>query len=191
MPFSAANGGDLGYLPAHSLTFATTNEDALVAQAFAKSGKLRQVFDLLKLERKQKEEKLEDMRRSVEERNRKDQHTFEKMTAGEEVMGMLGSRLEQMNKAVKEAQYLGDFFARIEQVLTSNPAKDKKHLDSLEQQLALSRQQLEDMLKKRVSLYAEKDDIEKRHRPRLKNEIKKARMKVGEREGGRSEATNG
>ena len=177
MPFSAANGGDLGYLPAHSLTFATTNEDAFVAQAFAKAGKLRQVFDLLVLERKQKEEKLEDMRRGVDERDRRDQHTYEKMMAGEEVMEMLQTRLERMNNAVKEASYLGEFFQRIELVLTANPAKDKRHLDGLEQQLALSRQQLEDMLKKRSSLYSEKDDIEKRQHPRLKNEIKKARMK--------------
>ena len=176
-PYSAANGGDLGFLPAHSLTFATTNEDALVAQAFAKTGKLHQVFDMLALERKQKEDKLEDMTLRVEERDRKDQHTYEKMLAGESVMSMLQTRLERMNDAVKEAQYLGEFFNRIEQVMSSNPAKDKKHLDSLEQQLSLSRQQLEDMLKKRSSLYAEKDEIEKRHKPRLKNEIRKARMK--------------
>jgi hypothetical protein len=43
LPMSASNGGDLGFLPAHSLTFPTTNEDAVLAQAFARAGKLRVV----------------------------------------------------------------------------------------------------------------------------------------------------
>ena len=177
MPCSASNGGDLGYLPAHSLTFPTTNDDALLAQAFAKAGKMREIYDKLKMESKRKSEKLQDMRRTADERERKDEETHKNMMAGEEHMEQLQLRLDHMNDAVKNAHFLGEFHVRIQEVMLSNPAKDKNHLDSLEQQLNLARQQLRDMLKRRNALRTEKEVIEKKEQPRYKNEIKKARIK--------------
>ena len=86
-------------------------------------------------------------------------------------------RLEQMNTAVKNARNLGEFYIRIQEVMLSNPAKDKNHLDALTQQLSLARQQQADLLHRRNSLYAEKERIEKKDKPKYLNEIRKARIK--------------
>ncbi|GMH64647.1 hypothetical protein TL16_g04012 [Triparma laevis f. inornata] len=176
-PFSAAAGGDLGFLPAHSQTFPTTNDDALLAQAFARAGKMRKLYDDMKMESKVKAEKLENMVRTVAERERKDGLTYKNMMAGETVMEMLQQRLEQMDSAVRNAKFLGEFYIRVQEVLLSNPAKDKNHIDALEQQLQLARQQQADLLKRRNNLYAEKERIEKHDRPKYMQEIKKARAK--------------
>jgi hypothetical protein len=174
-PFSASNGGDMGYLPAHSMTFPATNDDALLAQAFAKAGKMREIFDKLKLESKVKAEKLENMQRSVNERERKDELVHKNMLAGEEIMSLLSEKLVHMDSTLKNAKYLGEFYVRIQEVLLSNPAKDKNHLDALEQQLNLARQQLADMLKRRNALRVEKNFIEKTEKPRIREEIEKIR----------------
>ncbi|GMH48972.1 hypothetical protein TrVE_jg8772 [Triparma verrucosa] len=176
-PFSAAAGGDLGFLPAHSQTFPTTNDDALLAQAFARAGKMRKLYDDMRMESKMKAEKLENMVRTVAERERKDGLTYKHMLAGENVMEMLQQRLEQMDSAVRNAKYLGEFYIRVQEVLLANPAKDKNHIDALEQQLQLARQQQADLLKRRNDLYAEKERIENHERPKYLHEIKKARGK--------------
>jgi len=180
-PFSAANVSDLGYLPAHSSTFPATNDDALLAQSFAKAGKMREIYDKLKLESKTKEKKLKQMQMSVTERERKDELTYNTMVQGEEIMSLLQERLEGMDKQLKNAKLLSDFYVRVQQVLMSNPAKDKNHLDALEQQLNLARQQLSDMLKRRNALRVEKTFIEKTEKPRIKREIEKVREDREER----------
>jgi len=159
----------LSHTSAHS-TFVLTQNELEIGGEMQNVANLRDLFDKLKLESKSKEERLRDLEISVAERDLGDRQVHEKVVAGEEILNMLQERLDRLNGLVQDASSLREFFRQITLALdATNPDKHKKSLRSLEQHIALSRQQKEDLLKTKQDIHTEIEGINLREKSRWRD----------------------
>ena len=157
----AAKGADFGYLPAHTYVFPATVDETRKAEAYARVAKVRAAFDGIKVEAARKEAAHEESLRASRTRQQHDDYVSATMQVAERTMDALEQRLRRMQIACAEANTLGEYYRRIihHAGATKNMAGNKKRLMGMEQQVALSKQQVTELLHKRQGLYLEKEKL--------------------------------
>ena len=91
----------------------------------------------------------------MKSRDKDDEQICADLKAGEEMIEKLEDRLLSVNLAFNEAKSLQEEYTRLINFMVTQPPMTEKHVASLEQELALSRQQLVDLQKHRHQLFHE------------------------------------
>lgn len=84
----------------------------------------------------------------------------------------LDERYEALSCALDDAKGLNTHFTKLIAFLNVRPPYNERHVASLEQELVLAKQQFDDLMKYRSTLYSETEHIEKVTGKKIKDRIK-------------------
>lgn len=135
-------------------------------------GNVRNLYDGLALELQEKKQTFSNLERQIsqEEFGRKQSGNYLEECNG--TIKLLQLRLEKVRQGLKYVSRIGELFEAVDsRLLSCDPSADKKLLTSLEQQIALSTQQISDMKKQRDAVVEETDRITRKAIPKLKSKL--------------------
>jgi len=134
----------------------------------------KELYDKLKVEHQSKQHKLKQLLQAYDERSQGDRMTKQRIDDGETQISQLEQRLSKTFQTNRDATLLGDFLRLIEHHLqNTKPSGERKHLDSLEQQVTLARQQYRDLATRKKKVSGEIDEMIAVDLASLKRELKK------------------
>ena len=109
--------------------------------------------------RKLKQAELKEIKLKVDSREKDDEQIAADLIAGETMIEKLEDRLLSVNMAYNEAKSLQEEYSKLINFMLSYPPMTEKHVASLEQELALARQQLLDLQKVLYSYSSSKYNV--------------------------------
>ena len=135
-------------------------EEVEFEREFERMSKLRALADRISALVRERQTVYESLRRQVEARDASDEEVSHFMLAGETAIETLKAKLQIMTDALEEGRKLNNGYSLLIEVLQANPPSNELHVVSIQQQVALARQQLADLRLLRQRLYIEAERIE-------------------------------
>ena len=109
---------------------------------------------------------------STEEKSSNDEQVAALFESAEIAKASLDERYDALSRALDDAKGLHSHLSKLIAFLNVRPPYNSRHVSSLEQELVLARQQFNDLMKYRSSLYSETEHIEKVTGKKIKDRIK-------------------
>jgi len=137
----------------------SSTEDIMYRLESEKNARLRRTYDKVRELRRQKLIKLNEMKSQTEVRDNIDEEVIATLDSAEYTMNALEDRFLTLSNALSEAMQLNQVYSKLITFLKVNRPFSDTHMASLEQEVSLARQQLQDLKRFRMSLYQEAEKI--------------------------------
>ena len=135
--------------------YADYPKEATVEEETANIAQLRGIFDKVHFVLQERRLLLNRLEQEYNERKALDAETITKLDSGEGAIIALEKKHEAVVDATSEAESMNSGFRNLLLICEQNPAQTKHHLNVVEKEVKLAKQQLNDLEKFRESMYAD------------------------------------